>query len=221
MDILLTNDDGIGSRGLSLLAEWADTLGRVIVAAPAREQSAKSQSLNIRTRYSVKEVPFLPGIPAFSVDSTPVDCIVTASGSLALSFDLVFSGINRGYNLGWDISYSGTCGAIFEAGQLGIPAVAFSTTSETFGGAYEHLDEVWNFLQKKKLFEKSLLWNVNFPPKPEGIRLTYQAGPSVPSWFADSAKNGLLSDRAAIQRGLISVTPLSLCRTDFTALTDV
>ena len=218
MDILLTNDDGISSRGLSLLAEWADTRGRVAAAAPAKEQSAKSQSLNIRTRYSIREVPFLPGIPAFSVDSTPADCVLTASNTLGLSFDIVFSGINRGYNLGWDIAYSGTCGAIFEAGQLGIPAVAFSTTSETFGGAYDHLDEVWDFIQSHSLLKKSLLWNVNFPSRPEGIRLTYQAGPSLPPTFFEDTDGRIISDREAVSKGFISVTPLTLARTDFGAL---
>ncbi|MGX8729195.1 MAG: 5'/3'-nucleotidase SurE, partial [Lachnospiraceae bacterium] len=218
MDILLTNDDGISSRGLSILAEWADTLGRAIVAAPASEQSAKSQSLNIRTRYSVKEAPFLPGIPAFAVDSTPADCILTAQNTLGLSFDIVFSGINRGYNLGWDIAYSGTCGAVFEAGQAGVPAIAFSTTSETFGGAYYHLDEVWSFIEENALLKKSLLWNINFPPKPEGIRLTYQSGPALPKSLAGKLPEGLMSDREAIRKGLISVSPLTLARTDFDAL---
>lgn len=218
MDILLTNDDGISSRGLSLLAEWADTLGTICVAAPAKEQSAKSQSLNIRSRYSVKETPFLPGVPAFAVDSTPADCVLTASGTLGLSFDIVFSGINRGFNLGWDINYSGTCGAIFEAGQAGKPAIAFSTTSETFSGAYYHLDEVWTFIRTKGLLKKAPLWNVNFPSKPEGIRLTYQAGPALPKGLAGRLPAGIISDKEAIRKGFISVCPLALARTDFAAL---
>ena len=218
MNILLTNDDGIQSQGLAMLAEWADTLGRVTVAAPAREQSAKSQSLNIRTRYGVREAPFLPGIPAYAVDSTPADCILTAQSRLGLSFDIVFSGINRGYNLGWDIAYSGTCGAIFEAGQAGIPAVAFSTTSETFSGAFHHLDEVWDYIRKNDLLKKSLLWNVNFPAKPEGIRLTCQAGPALPKYLAANLRGRVISDREAIQKGFISLSPLTLARTDFEAL---
>ena len=220
MDILLTNDDGIASQGLSLLAEWADSFGRISVAAPAREQSAKSQSLNIRTRYSVKEAAFLPGVPAFAVDSTPADCVQTAANTLGLTFDILFSGINRGYNLGWDIVYSGTCGAVFEAGQLGIPAIAFSTTSETFRGAYRHLDEVWDFFQKNGLLKRSLLWNVNLPVSSDGIRLTYQYGPSLPQ-SVRSIKGRLLSDREAVQKGFISVTPLALTRTDFEALSEV
>lgn len=217
MDILITNDDGIRSKGLALLAEWADSIGNVTVVAPAEEQSAKSQSLNIRTRYSINEVPFIPGIPAYAVGSTPADCVHTAADLLGLHFDIVFSGINRGFNIGFDIAYSGTCGAIFEAAHHGIPGVAFSTSSETFSGAYNHLDEAWHYIRKKQLLSIAPLWNINFPVRSNGIRLTCQNGPSIPESLQKDVPEKILLDKDAINAGFISVTPLTIARTDFEA----
>lgn len=226
MNILITNDDGIDSRGIHLLAEWASTLGRVLVVAPRSEQSAKSQSLNIHTSYSVEEVPFAPGILAFAVDSTPADCVLTAAEELRLSFDLVFSGINRGLNISWDIAYSGTCGAVFEAARVGVPGVAFSTVASTFAGAYYHLGDAWDFVARNRLLDIAPLWNINFPAEGQEIRLAYQAGPYLPGLSslrregasANASRMELLSDREAIRNGYISVTPLLANRTDLAAL---
>ena len=142
MKILITNDDGIFAPGIRALAKWAQTLGEVTVVAPKHEQSAKSHGINIIGEFEVKEVDFMPGVRAFSVDSTPADCIRYALIGLGETFDLVLSGINRGVNVGRDIVYSGTVAAIFEANCLGArAAIAMSTEFTSLERAVPHLDE--------------------------------------------------------------------------------
>ena len=100
MRILVTNDDGIRAPGIEILANWARKIGDVTVVAPKVEQSAKSHSINIHTAFEVKKVSWLDGIDCYSVDSSPSDCIRFAYNGLNMEFDLVLSGINRGFNVG-------------------------------------------------------------------------------------------------------------------------
>ncbi|MDY5355805.1 MAG: 5'/3'-nucleotidase SurE, partial [Eubacteriales bacterium] len=138
MKILLTNDDGIGARGIRVLCDFAETLGEVTVVAPKTEQSAKSHGINIHSEMEIKEVDFPGAVRAFAVDSTPADCVRFALLGLGEKFDLVLSGINCGLNIGTDIVYSGTVGAIFEAAAEGVPAVAVSTQSDYLDGVESH-----------------------------------------------------------------------------------
>ena len=115
MRILITNDDGIEGEGLRHLVNWARRLGEVVVAAPKVEQSAKSHTIEIHKSFEAKKVEYLPGVTAYAVDSSPADCVRLLVLGLEEHFDLVLSGINRGLNVGCDIIYSGTVGAIFEA----------------------------------------------------------------------------------------------------------
>ena len=75
MNILITNDDGIDTLGIRLLAKWAKTLGEVTVVAPKVEQSAKSHAIEIRQPIEVKKVEFMEGVEAYAMDSTPADCV--------------------------------------------------------------------------------------------------------------------------------------------------
>ena len=119
MKILIVNDDGIHAPGIMHLAKWATKLGDVTVIAPKREQSGKSHSINIVDSFEIKTVEFLPDVKAYRVDSSPSDCSRFGILGLKQEYDLVLSGINNGYNMGRDIVYSGTVGAIFEACSLG------------------------------------------------------------------------------------------------------
>lgn len=127
MKIFLTNDDGIRSEGLGLLAEALLRQGhQLLVIAPLSEKSACSHSLSIRKpmRLIRQERPY----PAYALDGTPADCVKF----MHLHFpefapDLVLSGINRGENLGRDVHYSGTVGAAMEGGTLGYRAIALSS----------------------------------------------------------------------------------------------
>ena len=129
MRILITNDDGISSPILPVLARRAMELGEVTVVAPKVEQSGKSHAIDFMRPIEIKRVDIGDGIRAFAMDSTPADCVRFAICGLKEHFDLVISGVNRGFNLGKDIVYSGTIGAIFEAARLDINGVAIPPPS--------------------------------------------------------------------------------------------
>ena len=166
MKILIVNDDSITAPGISLLAKAAAELGEVTVVAPAHQCSAMSQKLTLREVLTVEKAEDFPVNVqgAYRVDGTPVDCVkVALDYILEEKPDYVFSGINNGYNVGFDIAYSGTLGAAFEAARHGIPAMAFSVASD------HHLLSVEPYLLSimQDLLEADrewgTVWNVNFP----------------------------------------------------------
>ena len=237
MRILITNDDGIGAPCLPHLAAFAKRLGEVVVVAPKVEQSGKSHAIEIYKKIEIKEIDLGVGVRAYAMDSTPADCVRYAVLGLKEHFDLILSGINRGFNLGKDIVYSGTVGAIFEGGRLGIPAVALSTDPRDFTSALNALDEVFSFFKEKKLLERASLYNVNIPIDHKGIRVTRQGD----LYFTDEFEHigndiyvqkgypvpqigeDLTLDTDAVRGGYLSVTPLSYDRTNhevFRALTE-
>lgn len=232
MRILITNDDGIHSEGIRILTDWAKQLGEVTVAAPITEQSGKSHAIQIVHPFSVKEMTLDGGIRAFGIDSTPADCVRYAILGLHEKFDLVISGINRGLNIGRDIIYSGTAGAVFEAAALDVPhALAISTEPTSFASALANLDRVYAFFKKHDLFSVNGLYNVNIPKDPKSIRITRQGGPyysddflphggdlvmpTGKSIFVDSGDLSLDTD--ATLGGHISISPLTIIRTDLPA----
>ncbi len=163
--ILITNDDGIEASGIIRLAQAALKYGEVWIAAPVHQQSGVSHSMNYQTPFEVREVDFPVNVAkAYSIDGSPADCVRV--GVIALmpeKPDIVFSGINRGYNAGTDIMYSGTVGAAFEAVFQGVPAIAFSEGTD---GAEEitniYLDEIMGIALGIKT-ERDAILNVNFP----------------------------------------------------------
>ncbi len=223
MRILITNDDGISSPALPRLAEWAKQLGEVMVIAPKVEQSGRSHAIDFFREIEIKQITLVGDIPAYSVDSTPADCVRFGVLGLKQKFDLILSGPNRGYNLGRDIVYSGTCGAIFEAARLGIPAVALSAAATGFDPFFAHLDEVLAFFCTHRLMERHGLYNVNIPDENKGIRITRQGGIYYTDEFVRREGDmyiqegemvpahdlPLCYDTAAICNGYISVTPLT------------
>ena len=166
MKILVVNDDSINASGIALLAKAAMKFGEVTVVAPAQQCSAMSQKLTIRGELRVeKEEDFpVPVKAAYKVDGTPVDCVkVALHYILKEKPDYVFSGINDGYNVGFDIAYSGTLGAAFEAVMHGIPAMAFSSTMHApMDIAEDYLEPVIQELLEAEL-KPGEVWNVNFP----------------------------------------------------------
>ena len=165
MKILVVNDDSISAPGIAVLAKAAARIGEVWVVAPQFQCSALSQKLTLRETLPVARVDFpVPVREAWHVGGTPVDCVkVALDYILKEKPDLVLSCINNGYNVGFDIAYSGTLGAAFEAARHGIPAMAFSTASNA------HLDAAEPYLQDilaellQKTPERGVVWNVNFP----------------------------------------------------------
>ena len=233
MKILITNDDGVDTLGIRLLAQWAKKLGEVTVVAPKVEQSAKSHAIELIKPIEIKEVPFIDGVKAYSLDSTPADCVRFAVLSLQEQFDLVLSGINRGVNLGADVVYSGTIGAVFEAIRMGIPAIAFSSFPDGQEAATKYLDEVYEYLIQNDLFAQNPIYNVNIPNEAKGIRMTYQGSQYYSDAFikiegtenlykqdgepiADVCPDDMDRDSVALQAGYISITPLMATRTNMT-----
>lgn len=230
--ILVTNDDGMHASQLIPLIRWCQTLGEVFTVVPKYEQSAKSHSIELHKAFEAKEVLLAPGISAWAVDSSPADCVRFAVHGLHKEFDLVVSGVNRGFNVGVDILYSGTVSAVMEAGVLGIPGIALSTGRESYETATAHLDEVWQIFQKHKLWEHHNIYNVNIPEEVKGYRFTDQGGAFYSDEFALQENNmympvgkfvyqdqqNLSLDTDAVTHGYISIMPLTLSRVNQTLL---
>ena len=229
MRILITNDDGIGAPGIRMLAEWAKTIGEVIVVAPKVEQSGMSHAIQFVEPIEIKKVPFMDGVEAWQMDSTPADCVRFGIVGLEREYDLVLSGINRGVNVGVDLVYSGTVAAIFEAARLGHRGIAFSTFPNSQEFASDYFSDVYKFITDRGLFDKNLIFNVNIPDEVNGMHLTYQGS----QYFSDIFKKGegdmylqvgsriedvcpddIKRDTVAIHKGYISITPLLHLRTN-------
>ena len=230
MRILITNDDGISAAVLLGLTKWACKYGDVTVCAPLHEQSGKSQGIDIFHPIAVCKYDLLEGVEAYAVDSTPADCVRFGIIGLAQTYDLVISGVNRGYNIGQDIVYSGTVGAIYEAAIQGHKGLALSTAPDTLQGALEQLDYVFKFLERNNLFAQNALYNVNIPENPQGIRITRQGLARYSDEWVDMGNgtyqqvgqfifentNNLELDTDCVMNGYVSVTPLQSDRTNQT-----
>lgn len=229
MRILITNDDGINAPGIRMLAEWAKTIGEVTVVAPKVEQSGMSHAIQFVEPIEIKQVPFMDGVEAWQMDSTPADCVRFGVFGLNREYDLVLSGINRGVNVGVDLVYSGTVAAIFEAARLGHRGIAFSTFPDSQEFASQYFSDVYEFITGNNLFEKNLIFNVNIPDEVKGMHLTYQGSQyfsdvftktegdmyvQVGSRIEDVCPDDLKRDTVAIHKGYISVTPLLSSRTN-------
>ena len=229
MRILITNDDGIGALGIRLVAEWAKTLGEVTVVAPKVEQSGMSHAIQFVHPIEIKKVPFMEGVEAYSMDSTPADCVRFGVLGLERKYDLILSGINKGVNVGVDLVYSGTVAAIFEAARLGIPGIAFSTFPDSQEFASGYFADVYKFITDNRLFDKNPIYNVNIPDEVRGMHLTYQGSQYFSDIFKkcdgdmyeqvgakidDICPDDIKRDTVAIHKGYISITPLLSTRTN-------
>ena len=231
MRILITNDDGITAPVLPIFAQWARKLGEVTVVAPKVEQSGKSHAIDFTRLIEIKPYDLGEGIEAYSMDSTPADCVRYAVLGMKREYDLILSGINRGFNLGKDIPYSGTAGAIFEAGRLGIPGIALSTEPTGFHEAVDRLDELLDFFNKHELLKECSLYNVNIPFGYKEIKVTRQGGiyftddfvrregdmfEQVGAMLKSDGKDFSL-DTDAVRHGYVSIMPMTIEKTDVSA----
>jgi len=230
--ILISNDDGIHATGLKLLEKIAKNLSRdVWVVAPETEQSAASHSLTVRRPLRIRKL----SPRRFAVDGTPTDSVLLAVKHLLADHppDLVLSGINRGGNLGEDVTYSGTIAAAMEGTLLGVPAIALSQHRETGEKTYWSTAEKFAPRLIRDLvaaeWPKGVFINVNFPAVgPErvtgievGIQGRRKLGDHLEErvdphgrpyyWIGPLRReepSRRRSDLAAIGRRAISVTPL-------------
>lgn len=241
--ILVTNDDGINSTGLTSLFDAMKELGNVLIVAPDRERSAASRSLTMHRPLKVEEIKE----SIYSVNGTPTDCVAIGINKILPEKPaLVVSGINKGANLGDDISYSGTVSAAMESTILGIPSFAISLVLEKnskrltlhFETAARLATEIGRYILSKSLPHDTLL-NINVPNVKtnniKGIKFTrqgkrvydnsvheildpngnqhYWIGGGEPSW-----EKGNDTDIQAIKHGYISITPIHLDLTNHKAL---
>ena len=226
--ILVANDDGIDAPGLAALAAAVAPLGRVVVVAPDRERSGAGHALTLGRPLRVTR----RGEDRFEVDGTPTDCVHLGVFNLTggRAPDLIVSGINRGANLGDDVTYSGTVAAALEGCLLRIPAIAFSVERDANGQAeYAATAALATRLVGRVLAEglpPGVLLNVNVPKgTPRGIRITRQGtrtyraaaverlDPAGRPYFwiagADTTPAGEQDgDHEAVREGYVSITPL-------------
>ena len=230
MRILLTNDDSISASQLVPLARWCKKLGEVTIVVPKYEQSGKSHGIEMHKPFEAKQVQLAEDVTAWSVDSTPADCVRFAILGLHGEFDLCISGINRGLNVGADMMYSGTVSAACEAVGHGVRALALSTSPEYYDSAVSQLDRVLEYFESNRLWEHNNIYNVNIPaPSPE-IKITRQGGPYYSDDFEAMGsdmyhargksvwvdRNDNTLDTDATLHGYITITPLTLDRTNKT-----
>lgn len=226
--ILITNDDSVTASQLLPLIRVFQCYGEITCIVPRLEQSGKSHGIEIRNSFACQEV-MLEDVKVWTVDSTPADCVRFGIFGLKKEFDLVVSGINRGFNVGADMMYSGTVAAICEAALFGIPAIALSTSPGYYEEAVNHVDSVMGYLNLHKLWDAHKLYNINIPRSPKGFRYTRQGGP----YFSDDflVENGMVTpkgkcvyeesgdtnlDTDAVTMGYISITPVTINMTDMT-----
>lgn len=178
MFILVTNDDGIFATGIRALVDSLKKMGDVAVVAPDRERSAVGHAITMHKPLRAKKVSiFGEDTNAWAVNGTPADCVKLGIEALmGRKPDLVFSGINKGPNLGTDVLYSGTVSAAIEAVMLGIPSAALSLASyehDDYGIASKFALSLANNMLKECLKGDTLL-NVNVPGVPgediKGVR---------------------------------------------------
>ncbi len=224
--ILVTNDDGYRSEGIRALAEALRALGDVTIVAPVNEASAIGHALTLRHPLRLETI----GDHLYGVDGTPTDCVNIAVTTVYHGLpDLVVSGINKGWNLGDDVTYSGTVAGALEGALLGVQALAVSlkATREKydFSHAVRAAVTFADALLRQPLAARTFL-NINVPHgAPSGYRATVQAKrnhvTSVserhdpkgrPYYWIEEGQNEWephdRSDYQAVRDGYVSVTPL-------------
>jgi len=234
--ILISNDDGINSSGLNALSQALKPLGQVIIIAPDREQSASSHALSLHRPLRIDKL----SENVYSVDGTPTDCINLAINGFLKNKkpDLIVSGINKGENLGDDITYSGTVSAAIEGTLLGIPSIAISQEGRCdfdFEAANYYIYDLAKYVLFNPIPRNTLL-NINIPNLPlnkiKGIKIATQGKriyeePIVEKtdprgkkyyWIGGNELDSVIienSDIEAVKSGYVSITPIKLDLTDY------
>ncbi len=242
VSILITNDDGYGADGLKALEASLGSMGNVWVVAPDREQSGQGHALTLNhpLRFHKR------GLRHFVVQGTPTDCVYLGVHTILKGEarpGIVVSGINRGYNLGDDITYSGTVSAAFEATLMSLPAFAISQeigegTPVDFEAAARFARTLAEQVLARGMPPDTLL-NINVPRRrPRGVRVTHQGKRLYPGgvierldpkgrsyyWIGGQSaewEDDPKSDFAALADGFISVTPLHLDLTNHKVMDQV
>lgn len=238
--ILVSNDDGITSKGIRVLVNVMKQLGDVVVVAPDSPQSGMGHAITIGETLRLYEEDIFPDVQAFKSSGTPADCVKLAKHYVLKDRqpDLVVSGINHGSNTSISVLYSGTMSAAIEGALEGLPSIGFSLCDYSSKAEFSHVEEYVYKISKQVLengIAKGVALNVNFPPKRNesirGIKICRQAHAKWQEefserfdpngrkyfWMAGNFVNfdkGEDNDEWAIANNFISIVP---CQYDLTA----
>jgi len=236
--ILVTNDDGYDAPGIVALVKAIKDIGKVVVVAPASNQSGKGQSLTLSSPVFIRKVNLVEDVDYYAVQATPATCVKLALHTILKDTppNIIVSGINKGQNMGFVNYVSGTCGAAREGAVTGIQAIAFSqcySKNMDYTEAAKYARYIVEYILKKRIPEFTYL-NVNFPPsykKIKGIRITFMSDFKYKEiweerknlrghtyyWSTIKAPDKDFpkgSDIWAVKSSYISITPINILSTD-------
>jgi 5'-nucleotidase len=234
--ILVTNDDGVHSPGIRALADALAPLGEVTIVAPIQEASAIGHALTLRRPLRIETI----GPAVFAIDGTPTDCVnIAITHVIKAKPDLIVSGINKGWNLGDDVTYSGTVAGALEGALLMIPSIAVSAErvrdDAEYGPSAQAAAQIAEAVLERGMPKFTLL-NINVPSgRNKGFRVTVQAKRNHvtvvsermdprhrPYYWIEEGSNEWephdRSDYQAVRDGYISITPLQPDMTAHAAL---
>jgi 5'-nucleotidase len=239
--ILVSNDDGITSKGIRTLVNVMKKLGDVLVVAPDSPQSGMGHAITVGETLRLTESFIFEGVKAYECSGTPADCVKMARHFVLrdkVQPDVVVSGVNHGSNTSISVLYSGTMSAAIEGAIEGTPAIGFSLCDFSHEAEFAHIEEYIYKITKQVLdkgLQKGVALNVNFPPKRleniKGIRICRQANAKWVEeflerldpngrkyyWMTGNFVNfdkGEDNDEWAIANNYVSVVP---CQFDLTA----
>ncbi|WP_209332193.1 5'/3'-nucleotidase SurE [Lunatimonas salinarum] len=238
--ILVSNDDGITSRGIRVLVDIMKDLGEVVVVAPDSPQSGMGHAITIGNTLRLSEEEIFHDVVAYKSSGTPADCVKLAKHYVLKEKkpDLVVSGINHGSNTSISVLYSGTMSAAIEGAIEGLPSIGFSLCDYSSKADFSHVEDYVRTISEQVLqngIPKGVALNVNFPPKRNeplrGIKICRQARAKWQEdfderydpngrkyfWMAGNFVNfdkGEDNDEWAIANNYVSVVP---CQFDLTA----
>ncbi len=238
--ILVSNDDGITSKGIRVLVSVMKKLGDVVVVAPDSPQSGMGHAITIGQTLRLYEEDIFEDVLAYKSSGTPADCVKLAKHHVLKDRkpDLVVSGINHGSNTSISVLYSGTMSAAIEGALEGLPSIGFSLCDFSSKADFSHIEEWVEKIARQVLehgIPKGIALNVNFPPKRNedirGIKICRQADAKWQEefverfdptgrkyfWLAGNFVNfdkGEDNDEWAIANNYVSIVP---CQYDLTA----
>lgn len=234
MNILVCNDDGYNSYGIKLLAEKLLKYGDVTIVGPEKELSGSSHAILLRQSIDLKYECYFKTIKCYSTTGYPVDSVRLATAVLNKKFDICFSGVNNGLNLGTDIIYSSTVAIAREALIEGMYSISISCDTN-FDVVDNELDGVLEFIFKNKLYSYDYSLNINFPirnySKTKGIMFAREGIKRFKTSFKKLAENKYLEEYSDItydknkdtdvflaNEGYITIVPISVDQTNNKAL---
>ncbi|MDR2891234.1 MAG: 5'/3'-nucleotidase SurE [Alistipes sp.] len=243
--IFLTNDDGVGARGLARLIEVLRPFGHIVVVAPDGARSGMSHAITMNAPLFLRKLRDEPGLEVYACSGTPVDCVKMALDHLLVDrrVDLICSGINHGSNAAINVLYSGTMGAAIEGGFYNVPSIGFSLDDHSLDADFEAAGLVAAEIVSRILDARPatpLCLNVNVPKvRPEdfkGIRVCRQCRGHWREdffrrqnplgheyfWLTGAFKNAepdaTDTDEWALAHGYASVVPIQVDLTDHARL---